>query len=119
MSVPVIDPTLFRSTMGHFQTGVSVMSTRDGEGRPYGITVSSFASLSLDPPLVHWSLRRGAFSYPLFSEVRLFAVSILADDQEEVSRRFCASEDRFAGRTLSKSNSVRAILTRRGSRHAI
>lgn len=97
MSVSAIDPALFRSTMGHFPTGVSVMSTRDGEGRPYGITVSSFASLSLDPPLVQWSLGCNAFSYPLFSKARHFSVSILADDQEEVSRRFCASEDRFAG----------------------
>lgn len=95
--LPAIDPAQFRSAMGQFPTGVAVISTLDGEGRPYGITVSSFASLSLEPPLVQWSLRRSAFSYPLFSEARHFAVNVLSDDQEAESRRFCASEDRFAG----------------------
>lgn len=95
--LPAIDPAQFRSAMGQFPTGVAVISTLDGEGRPYGITVSSFASLSLEPPLVQWSLRRNAFSYKLFSEARHFAVNVLSDDQEAESRRFCASEDRFAG----------------------
>jgi flavin reductase (DIM6/NTAB) family NADH-FMN oxidoreductase RutF len=94
--LPAIDAGQFRSAMGQFPTGVAVISTLDGEGRPYGITVSSFASLSLEPPLVQWSLRCSAFSYPLFGEGRHFAVNILSDDQEAESRRFCASEDRFA-----------------------
>ena len=97
VTLPAIDPGLFRSAMGQFPTGVAVISTLDGDGRPYGITVSSFASLSLEPPLVQWSLRRIAFSYPLFRDARHFAVNVLSDDQEAESRRFCASEDRFAG----------------------
>jgi flavin reductase (DIM6/NTAB) family NADH-FMN oxidoreductase RutF len=85
----------FRNTLGQFATGVTVVTTLDSNGNPYGITVSSFASLSLDPPLVQWSLRRDAYSYRVFREARCFAVNILAAGQEDLARRFCASIDRF------------------------
>ena len=94
--VPAVDADMLRGTLGQFATGVAVISTLDAEGRAYGITVSSFASLSLDPPLVQWSLRHKAFSYPIFRLARHFAVNVLAADQEALSRHFCAQVDRFA-----------------------
>jgi len=86
----------FRQALGHFPTGITVISTADGNGKPYGATVSSFSSLSLDPPLVQWSLTTSSYSYPIFSNATHFAVNILAADQEEVSRTFCKPIDRFS-----------------------
>ncbi|MFP3643040.1 flavin reductase family protein [Paraburkholderia sp. SIMBA_054] len=86
----------FRHALGHFATGITVISTLDEQGKPYGATVSSFSSLSLDPPLIQWSLTTRSFSYPIFSRAAHFAVNILASDQEEVSRTFCKPLDRFA-----------------------
>jgi flavin reductase (DIM6/NTAB) family NADH-FMN oxidoreductase RutF len=86
----------FRHALGHFATGITVISTLDGQGKPYGATVSSFASLSLAPPLIQWSLTTTSYSYPIFSQATHFAVNILASDQEDVSRIFCKPLDRFA-----------------------
>jgi flavin reductase (DIM6/NTAB) family NADH-FMN oxidoreductase RutF len=86
----------FRHALGHFATGITVISALDAEGKPYGATVSSFSSLSLDPPLIQWSLTTTSYSYPTFSQATHFAVNILASDQEDVSRTFCKPIDRFA-----------------------
>src|SRR5260370_10514629 len=88
--------TALRHALGHFATGITVISTRDAAGKPYGATVSSFSSLSLDPPLIQWSLTTKSYSYPIFREATHFAVNILASDQEEVSRTFCKPLDRLA-----------------------
>lgn len=84
--------------MRQVASAVTIVSTLDSRGRPWGVTVSSFGSLSLDPPLVQWSLRSDAFSCSIFSAARHFAVSILSSGQEELARSFCANIDRFAGR---------------------
>lgn len=98
---PQIAPSVFREALGHFATGITVMTTMDPELGRYGVTATSFASLSLDPPLVQWSLRNDAFSLPIFLRAGGFAVNILATDQEEVSRRFATADiDRFAGLDL-------------------
>ena len=74
------------------------MTTVDEGGARYGVTATSFASLSLDPPLVQWSLRNAAYSLPVFLKSGRFAVNVLSADQEAVSRRFSTPEiDRFAG----------------------
>lgn len=86
----------FRHALGHFATGVTVISALDAQGKPYGATVSSFSSLSLEPPLIQWTLTTTSYSYPIFSQAKHFAVNILASDQEEVSRIFCKPIDRFA-----------------------
>lgn len=91
-----IDQTQFRRAMGNFATGVTVISSRDGDLRPYGMTASSFGSLSLDPPLVQWSVRTASIGYPIFAAAEMFAVNILAAEQEDVSRNFCMPIDRFA-----------------------
>ena len=78
----------FRETMGHFATGITVVTTVDAQGKHFGMTATSFTSLSLKPPLVQWSLRNAARSFEIFTRSDVFAVNILAADQEETSRRF-------------------------------
>jgi flavin reductase (DIM6/NTAB) family NADH-FMN oxidoreductase RutF len=82
--------------MGHFATGITVVTTRDRIGQPCGITVNSFASLSLSPPLVQWSMKANSFSWPIFAAAHMFAVNILSADQEAICRNFCKPHDRFA-----------------------
>jgi len=72
------------------------MTTLDVKGAHFGVTASSFASLSLDPPLVQWSLRNESYSLPLFLKTGCFAVNILSAGQETISRRFSTPDiDRF------------------------
>lgn len=86
----------FRRAVGQFPTGVTVVSTIDSNTRPYGVTASSFCSLSLDPPLIQWSISTKSFSFPIFDQANHFAINVLATEQEEVSRNFCKPIDRFA-----------------------
>jgi len=93
-----VDSLSFRRTLGQFASGVTVVTTRDASGRPLGLTVSSFCSVSLHPPLVLVCLDRRSDANAGIEESRLFAVSVLSEDQEEVSRRFAApGHDKFAG----------------------
>ena len=88
----------FRETLGLFVTGVTVITTRDASGAPVGITANSFNSVSLDPPLILWSVGLNALSLKAFSEADAFAVHILRDDQAELSQRFAKSgADKFSG----------------------
>ena len=92
------DQRELRNVLGAFVTGVTVITTVDSEGVPRGVTVNSFSSVSLDPPLVLWSQALKAQSYPVFRDAKRFVVNILAEDQIEVSRRFSSSmENRFEG----------------------
>lgn len=85
-----------RDALGHFGTGVTVITTRDERGGLYGITVNSFASVSLDPPLVLWSQAKGAPSNPAFQRCEHFAVNVLTADQELLSRHFARPQaDKF------------------------
>ena len=96
--VASVDPSELRRCLGSFVTGVTVVTALDDDGQPLGMTVNSFSSVSLDPPLVLWSLRNQAGSYLAFSRARRFAINILAEDQVAVSQRFAApGADRFAG----------------------
>ena len=88
----------FRRALGHFASGVTVVTTRPEEGQPLGITVSAFSSLSLEPPLVLICIDKRASLHDHLKEGSHFAVNILAEDQELVSRRFASKvEDRFEG----------------------
>lgn len=88
----------FRHALGSFATGVTITTTMDGNGNPVGVTASSFNSVSLDPPLVLWSLAKNSLSYEAFSSSGHFAVHILAADQMDLSNRFARSgEDKFSG----------------------
>lgn len=86
-----IDRNELRRVMGHFATGVTVITTRSKDGKPYGLTANAFTSVSLDPPLLLVSVDKKAESYPYFEESGVFTVNILADDQESLSRRFAVS----------------------------
>jgi flavin reductase (DIM6/NTAB) family NADH-FMN oxidoreductase RutF len=93
------EPTDFRRVMGHWPTGVSVVTTR-AEGEDAGLTVNAFLSISLHPPLVLVSLTRDATSTPLIDRSGRFAVNLLAWDQRALSERFAQaipSEQKFQG----------------------
>ena len=96
-TLPALTQEEFRDAMGRFATGIAVMTTLDVDGKPYGVTVTSFTSLSLEPQLVQWSLRSAAWSLPIFTVAGRFVVNILSADQETVSRRFATPDiDRFS-----------------------
>src|ERR1051326_7170122 len=86
-----------RNALGSFATGVTIITTRDRDGKPHGMTANSFTSVSLNPPLVLWSSSLYAQSLPSFQESSHFVVNILAFDQIELSNRFAKSgDDKFA-----------------------
>jgi len=91
----VFDSRALRDTLGTFVTGVTVITTRDADGTPHGLTVNSFSSVSLDPPLVLWSQSSAAPSHAVFRAASHFAVNILAEDQLELSARFARRGDKF------------------------
>ena len=93
----------FRDALGAFATGVTIVTTRDPKGRDFGLTANSFNSVSLEPPMVLWSLARSARSLPAFLAATHFAVHVLAADQEALSVRFAArGADKFAGLDLER-----------------
>jgi 4-hydroxyphenylacetate 3-hydroxylase, reductase component len=93
---PALDGRSFRRCLGMFATGVTVITAQSGDQRA-GVTANSFSSLSLDPPLILWCIKRSARSFPIFSEATHFAVNILAASQIELSQCFSSAEpDRFA-----------------------
>lgn len=99
-----VDAARFRTLLGRFATGVTILTTRDGAGRPRGMTASAVTSASLDPPLVLVCVDQRAELHPLLEERRSFVLNVLAADQEALSRRFAADEhDRFAGLVLRES----------------
>lgn len=86
----------FRDVLGNFATGIAVVTSRDADGRPVGCTINSFASVSLDPPLVSFCIDRRAGTFAAFQSHSHFALHFLAEHQEEVSRRFAkAGDDKF------------------------
>ncbi len=92
------DPREFRGAIGAFPTGVTVITTRDGDGARVGITANSFNSVSLDPPMVLFGLARSARSLSAFNQAEHWAVHILSAGQEALSNRFAKSGvDKFAG----------------------
>lgn len=88
-----------RTALGCYPTGVAIIATLSPEGRAVGLTVNSFASVSMDPPLVLWGLAQRSPSLPAFDGATHFSVSVLAEDQEALCRRFAnpAVPDKFAG----------------------
>lgn len=92
-----LDVLEFRRTMGSFMTGVTIVTTTDSGGRPRGMTMTSFTSVSLDPPLVLVCVDRGAASFDAFVASRGIAVHILASAQESLARMFASkAPDKFA-----------------------
>lgn len=92
------DCRAFRDTLGCFATGVAVLTARSASGEAVGVTISSFNSVSLDPPLVLWSLSDNSPNLAVFRQAPYFAVNILAANQQALSDRFAARGiERFAG----------------------
>jgi len=92
-----IDSRALRHALGQFATGVTVVTCRAADGAPVGMTANSFASVSLDPPLVLWSVDRRARSFGPFAAAEAFAFTILAQDQVDISNRFARpGADKFA-----------------------
>jgi flavin reductase (DIM6/NTAB) family NADH-FMN oxidoreductase RutF len=92
MEAPMpIEKNELRRIMGHFATGVTVITTVSKDGTPYGLTANAFMSVSLEPPLLLISVDKKAESYPCFEQSRVFTINILRDDQEGLSRRFAVS----------------------------
>ena len=93
-----LTPTEFRTALRSFAAGVTVVTTRDREGRPSGLTASAFTSVSLTPPLVLVCVDHAATAHPDFRTHGWFAVNVLRREQESLSRRFAVSgSDKFQG----------------------
>lgn len=94
------DPRQFRQALGAFTTGVTIVTTCGPDGNDYGMTANSFNSVSMDPPMVLWSINKESSSAPAFTESGYFAVHVLATDQEALSNQFARSgADKFMGLT--------------------
>lgn len=99
----VIDSKQFRNALGAFATGVTIVTTRDGSGADVGLTASSFNSVSLEPPMILWSLAKTSGSLDAFMTGEYFAVHVLAADQQPLSDRFSRRGiDKFEGMQLQR-----------------
>ena len=95
---PAFSERDFRNTLGQFATGVTVVTARSPEGQPVGMTVSSFNSVSLHPPLVLWSLGNKVGSYPVFAQASHYNIHVLGAHQKDLALQFAQHGiDRFAG----------------------
>ncbi|MEZ2720061.1 flavin reductase family protein [Paenalcaligenes hominis] len=94
----LFDSRAFRHALGHFPTGVAIVTTRTPEGRPVGLTINSFSSLSLEPPLIMWSLVNHSPSLAIFEQCNYFAINVISQQQIEAALGFANSqiEDKFA-----------------------
>jgi flavin reductase (DIM6/NTAB) family NADH-FMN oxidoreductase RutF len=93
-----IDKNELRRVMGHFATGVTVITTFSAQGELHGLTANSLTSVSLEPPLLLACVDKLIESYPCFESSRVFTVNVLAEDQEDLSRRFATSgTNKFEG----------------------
>ncbi len=101
-----IDEAAFKSAMSHFASGVTVVTT-EHEGRLYGMTVASFASLSLRPPLVLICIEKTVKTHDAIAAAGKFGVSILRADQADVSSRFASrTEDKFSGVEITRGGTL-------------
>ena len=107
-----IDPDTFRSVLGRFASGVTVVTARDSDDRDHGMTVSAFCSASLVPPLVLICVDHAASSHDVLLEATHFAVNVLAAHQEPLSRRFAGLDEqmRFDGIGYSRGTTGAALL---------
>jgi flavin reductase (DIM6/NTAB) family NADH-FMN oxidoreductase RutF len=102
----------FRASLAMFATGVTIVTARAASGELIGLTANSFNSVSLEPPLVLWSLARAAGSLPALSTGSHYAINILAADQKELAERFAAKRDgRWAGVAWTEGAGGAPLLT--------
>lgn len=113
MTTRGVDPPQFRQLLGRFATGVTVLTTRKSGGEPVGMTASSVASVSLEPPLVLVSVDKSNDMHAAMEEATHFVLNILSSEQEALSRRFASSEapaDRFKGVSYRENERGVAVL---------
>lgn len=108
----MIDSDTFRSVLGRFASGVSIVTARDDAGGDHGMTVSAFASVSLEPPLILVCVDHAASMHDLLLEHPRFGISVLSSEQEAYSRRFATDPDtgRFDGIAYSRGDSGVVLL---------
>lgn len=95
---PALDTRALRNSLGRYATGVAVVTALDPDGHPVGLTINSFAAVSLAPPLVLWSLANGSHYREAFRRASHFCVNVLSAAQTDISNRFATwPVDRFAG----------------------
>jgi flavin reductase (DIM6/NTAB) family NADH-FMN oxidoreductase RutF len=110
LALSPVEPAQFRRVLGHFPTGVVVISAID-DGEPVGFAVGSFASVSLDPPLVGFFPDKSSTSWPRIQRAGAFVVNVLGDHQRDVCRAFAASGgNKFDGLGWSRASSGAPIL---------
>ena len=107
-----LDQDEFRSVLGRFATGVTVVTVADKQGRDYGMTVTAFSSLSLEPPLVLVCIDHDASILPALTSASHFVVNVLAAHQEAIARRFSVpdAEQRFEGLGFTRGQTGPAVL---------
>ena len=88
-----MNPEIFKQVLGCFATGVTVVTLRDAQKAPQGVTVNAFASLSLDPPLILFNLAKTASCYASLTRADAFAINILSEDQPDLSQRFAFTKE--------------------------
>jgi flavin reductase (DIM6/NTAB) family NADH-FMN oxidoreductase RutF len=108
---PGTEPAAFRRLLGNFATGVTVVTFKSAAGSDMGVTVSAFASVSLQPPLVLVCLQQSTAVHSALCSVTYFAVNVLAADQEALARRFAARcPERFEGVSISRGQTGAALI---------
>ncbi len=106
-----IDVDSFKELLAHYPSGVTIVTTTDAEGVPYGFTASSFCSVSLDPPLVSVCLARSARCYPVFATCDEFAVNFLQPHHADLAMTFARKrDDKFAHASFRQTDSRTVIL---------
>ncbi len=109
---PPLDSVALRTAFGSFATGVTVVTAIDEHGNAVGMTANSFGSVSLDPPLVQWSLRINSGLHRAFIQATHFSVSVLAADQESIARQFAGrAPDRFENVALTQWQEYPPLIT--------
>ncbi|HEY0126289.1 MAG TPA: flavin reductase family protein [Blastococcus sp.] len=107
---PIVDPRLMREVLGHFASGVTVVTADTADG-PIGFTCQSFSSLSLEPPLIAFAPSRTSRTWPRLRDLGRFCVNVLAEGQDAVSQNFARSgADKFAGVAWTPSSHGSPVL---------
>ena len=110
-SPPNFDSRAFKEALGQFATGVTVITTRSASGQLIGITASSFNSVSLNPPLVLWSLATRSASMPVFRTNSHYVINVLAASQLDLCKRFATVKgDRFEGVSHAEGDTGMPVL---------
>ena len=105
------DAREFRAALGDYATGVTIITTLDVNGQPVGLTANSFASVSLDPPLVLWSIDKNSQLFDTFLQAEHYAVHVLRDDQQELALKFSDDDAvRFVEETYERGIAALPLL---------